>query len=678
MNPISSRYAVPLSLCAEHSPEVVGGKAHNLGRLSAVGLSAPAGWSLTVDLWRAVQEETGLGSEIGRSLSAIQDNPVQTGVILRGLRDHILTAPLPDWVETLVASISEELLAAGPVIVRSSAPHEDGEIRSQAGIYESVPGNRNTQDVLTSIRAVWASLFTERALFYNGGQLPTSMAVIVQRDIKPHVAGVMFTCDPLTGAREPIVQFERASANAVTSGRGACREIRLRDLSGVAGEEDVPPLLTDALLRSASIAERLPGGPWDIEWVWDGDRLFLLQARRITSTEAARITSTWAFEEELSRIYKLDLGKCGDRLIKELRKKIWFRLFCLRKGLCTFRTIYVVYRRSDLPAIVKDISSQLSIPYLRVSWGDRTQRVHLSKLELALAQGMDCNRLADPAYAAAEISEIVPSDMIGFSTVLGDDSIVIEAYPGGAKGTKSGRWPATVYSYGRLGLETIDRPEYDQRAFFDSETMDWVTVDCERYTIDLDEKLAERVAQVTRQFCDAFGEVRLEWYIYNQEIYIKDLTVENQPLQCVPQAATVSPGVASGYAVCLDDISEYDELAERFMISVRHLDDGVASSELVAQTHDLCQQKPIIVVAEYPSIGLASIIQYVHGFVFERCPLLCHLAIILRERGIPAIVVANARSRISTGDSLQIGPDGLSVMPSLMTGTGGRSEEGVQ
>jgi phosphoenolpyruvate-protein kinase (PTS system EI component) len=114
------------------------------------------------------------------------------------------------------------------------------------------------------------------------------------------------------------------------------------------------------------------------------------------------------------------------------------------------------------------------------------------------------------------------------------------------------------------------------------------------------------------------------------------------------------------------------------MISVRHLDDGVASSELVAQTHDLCQQKPIIVVAEYPSIGLASIIQYVHGFVFERCPLLCHLAIILRERGIPAIVVANARSRISTGDSLQIGPDGLSVMPSLMTGTGGRSEEGVQ
>lgn len=267
VNPISSRYAVPLSLCAEHSPEVVGGKAHNLGRLSAVGLSVPAGWSLTVDLWRAVQEETGLGSEIGRSLSAIQDNPVQTGVILRGLRDHILTAPLPDWVETLVASISEELLAAGPVIVRSSAPHEDGEIRSQAGIYESVPGNRNTQDVLTSIRAVWASLFTERALFYNGGQLPTSMAVIVQRDIKPHVAGVMFTCDPLTGAREPIVQFERASANAVTSGRGACREIRLRDLSGVAGEEDVPPLLTDALLRSASIAERLPGGPWDLSLI---------------------------------------------------------------------------------------------------------------------------------------------------------------------------------------------------------------------------------------------------------------------------------------------------------------------------------------------------------------------------------------------------------------------------
>ena len=89
MNPLSSRYAVPLSLCAEHSPEVVGGKAHNLGRLSAVGLSVPAGWSLTVDLWRAVQEETGLGSESGGA-SAIQDNPVQTGSF--AVCDHILTA----------------------------------------------------------------------------------------------------------------------------------------------------------------------------------------------------------------------------------------------------------------------------------------------------------------------------------------------------------------------------------------------------------------------------------------------------------------------------------------------------------------------------------------------------------------------------------------------------------
>ena len=56
-----------------------------------------------------------------------------------------------------MASISEELLAAGPVIVRSSAPHEDGEIRSQAGIYESVH-KPEPQDVLTSIQAVWASL----------------------------------------------------------------------------------------------------------------------------------------------------------------------------------------------------------------------------------------------------------------------------------------------------------------------------------------------------------------------------------------------------------------------------------------------------------------------------------------------------------------------------------------
>ena len=154
------------------------------------------------------------------------------------------------------------------------------------------------------------------------------MAVIVQRDIKPHVAGVMFTCDPLTGAREPIVQFEGFCERSHQRER-ACREIRLRDLSGVAGEEDVPPLLTDHscdLQALPSVYRAVLGTS-----VGMGRRPAVPVAGKTNPRQRRLNHQPWAFEEELSRIYKLDLGKCGDRLIKELRKKIWFRLFCLRK-----------------------------------------------------------------------------------------------------------------------------------------------------------------------------------------------------------------------------------------------------------------------------------------------------------------------------------------------------------
>ena len=46
---------------------------------------------------------------------------------------------------------------------------------------------------------------------------------------------------------------------------------------------------------------------------------------------------------------------------------------------------------------------------------------------------------------------------------------------------------------------------------------------------------------------------------------------------------------------------------------------------------------PVIVVSPRPYAALAPLLPYAAGFVFEQASTLCHLAILLREHGVPAI-----------------------------------------
>jgi hypothetical protein len=92
-------------------------------------------------------------------------------------------------------------LAALPglnVAVRSSALSEDGAACSMAGQLETFLDVRR-EDVPEKVRACWAGLCGPAVLAYAAkhGMAPaTEMGVIVQRQIHPRYAGVLFTLDP--------------------------------------------------------------------------------------------------------------------------------------------------------------------------------------------------------------------------------------------------------------------------------------------------------------------------------------------------------------------------------------------------------------------------------------------------------------------------------------------------
>ncbi|MBI4493400.1 MAG: phosphoenolpyruvate synthase [Chloroflexi bacterium] len=131
--------------------------------------------------------------------------------------------------------------------------------------------------------------------------------------VAAEVAGVLFTANPVTGARdEVVIDASPGLGEAVVSGlatpdhfvldkrsarvkerRPGRREVLVRARSGGGtervegpGAADVPPLSDRAVRRLARLGaaiERHFGSPQDIEWAWAGGEPFIVQARPITA-----------------------------------------------------------------------------------------------------------------------------------------------------------------------------------------------------------------------------------------------------------------------------------------------------------------------------------------------------------------------------------------------------------
>ena len=96
-----------------------------------------------------------------------------------------------------------------PVAVRSSATAEDLPELSFAGQQETYLNIHGAAMVLDAVKRCWASLWTARAIGYRArhgiAQEDVSLAVVVQELVPADAAGIMFTANPLTGARDQVM-----------------------------------------------------------------------------------------------------------------------------------------------------------------------------------------------------------------------------------------------------------------------------------------------------------------------------------------------------------------------------------------------------------------------------------------------------------------------------------------
>lgn len=198
---------------------LVGGKSASLGEMtSKTKVPIPYGFALTAEAYRLFLKKNGLDSKMADTLKALRDpnDTVTLQKVGAQIRKTINSAPMPKELEKVIVDAYHELAAHEKVknpfvAIRSSATAEDLPDASFAGQQETYLNVSGASHVVEKVRECFASLFTDRAIFYRVQKgfdhLSIALSAIVQMMCYSESSGVIFTIDPTNGD-DSVVMIE--------------------------------------------------------------------------------------------------------------------------------------------------------------------------------------------------------------------------------------------------------------------------------------------------------------------------------------------------------------------------------------------------------------------------------------------------------------------------------------
>ena len=311
--------------------EEAGGKGANMGELVSAKLPVPPGFVLLRDCYRHSMQAGGVDAELNalhrEALENVADTTRLTDLCQR-MQGLVQKAGIPDSVRDLILDSYHTLGSNSVVAVRSSATGEDGSDASFAGMNATITNVSGDDDLIDSVVRCWMSLFSPRVITYRASRKFTAdpaMAVVMQQMVNSDKAGVAFTADPSTGARDRVViEAAFGLGEVVVSGEVEpdtyivsketleVLDVRLglksfkivrgpdgHDHSVDLNDQDAGArVLDDAELRTiaelAIATERHNGCPQDTEWAISSGKSYLVQARPITTLRHTTAPTTEA------------------------------------------------------------------------------------------------------------------------------------------------------------------------------------------------------------------------------------------------------------------------------------------------------------------------------------------------------------------------------------------------
>ncbi len=324
----------------------VGGKGANLGEMTRAHLPIPYGFVVTAQAYFDFIAYGKLDKKIKDTLSIVNfENSQELAQASEYIQKIIMASPIQNSLVNEIIAFYDNLLVKEEkylsidstvvkkamrrlsslykyplVAVRSSATAEDLPTASFAGQQETYLNVKGDVQLIHNIKQCWASLFTQRAIYYRHSQgfdhFKVGLAAVVQRMVQSDKSGIAFSIDPVTndktkmvieaifGLGEYIVQgkvtpdhYEVDKRSFVVINRTTAYQNSKYIKSGTKNievkltkKEGAAPKLTDQELTSVALLvkeiENHYYFPQDIEWAIENERVFIVQSRPITTIKA--------------------------------------------------------------------------------------------------------------------------------------------------------------------------------------------------------------------------------------------------------------------------------------------------------------------------------------------------------------------------------------------------------
>lgn len=309
------------SLRQQRARDIVayGGKSANLGEMMQArlpGIIIPDGFTVPFFYYDQFIQENELDEPIIEMMSdqKFVHDPAYRRVRLTELRERIQKGRINEQLRDAVLWVVHAQYRGKGLFARSSSNSEDLPNFSGAGLYSSVPNIKGDRELMEAIKTVWASLWNFEA--YEAREragidhAKVYMAVLIQEGINADSAGVMITADPYdrenTGAI--YISAKRGLGIKVVEGKKIAEQIIFRRQTNTirvltrsaedslltfdekGGVKEIPitgerAVLTDAMVRklvkAAQSIKRVFGGKdQDIEWIYMGGQIYIVQSRR--------------------------------------------------------------------------------------------------------------------------------------------------------------------------------------------------------------------------------------------------------------------------------------------------------------------------------------------------------------------------------------------------------------
>lgn len=283
---------------ANKERNTIGNKAKFLSIMRNNKFNVPDGFILDSDSYDQFIEYNKLGDKLNSLLKKINKDNLKD--ISKKINELFINTKLSNELkEELRLSLKNDTFYA----IRSSGLKEDLDNFSFAGQYDTFLNVKGLEEIEEKIIACYKSMFSEIILSYLLDREivvdDLKMAVVIEKMVASEYSGICFTIDPVTGNdKEMLIEVAKGLGENIVSGKVKPEQYHYDWYNDLYKKNPQNKILTKKQViemgKIFSDIMELFGYPCDIEFALCNDKLFILQARRITAIKYLGIKDIWS------------------------------------------------------------------------------------------------------------------------------------------------------------------------------------------------------------------------------------------------------------------------------------------------------------------------------------------------------------------------------------------------